>query len=300
MAEPSMGRRILVALEDMDGHDGVLQFACAEAVRRGGQLLLVHVLADRPRTAPSPTPRSPGASRKYAEGAVRDAAVRAGYLAGDGVRVETRILEGPVIRGLVELSRDVELIVVQRRTVSRLRRMVTGSVTAELAGETTAPTVSVPAGWQVPAEGTTRITVGVDAADKGSAELLRQAFARASALDASLTIVHAWQLSTAHDDAVVEKSAVDAWRHQYLATLETTLSPLRSAYPEIPVSVEVDHERAIDALVRASEAADLLLVGRGRLAHPLISHLGSVTRALISDARCPVEITGDQAAIQVA
>lgn len=296
MAEPATGR-ILVALENVDGQDGVLQFACAEAVRRGHQLLLVHMVADRPGTVSSPTHLPPSAIWKQAEGVVRDAAERAKYLAGEGLRVETRILEGPVVRGLVELSRDVELIVVQQRVVTRMRRMVTGSVTAELAGETSAPTVSVPGGWQVPAGGTSRIAVGIDAAGEDSAVLLRQAFGRASVVGARLTIVHAWQLSTPHDDAIVEPSAIDAWRRRYLGALEATLSPLRSAYPEVPVTVEVHHMRAVDALVRASGASDLLLVGRGRLAHPLISHLGSVTRALISDARCPVEITADRAAV---
>jgi nucleotide-binding universal stress UspA family protein len=35
------------------------------------------------------------------------------------------------------------------------------------------------------------------------------------------------------------------------------------------------------------------VLGRGRLEHPLVSHLGSVARAVIRDAACPVEVVND-------
>jgi nucleotide-binding universal stress UspA family protein len=57
--------------------------------------------------------------------------------------------------------------------------------------------------------------------------------------------------------------------------------------------VEIVHLPAAEALLQASKDAALLVLARGRLAHPLVGHLGSVARAVMRDAESPVEIIPD-------
>ena len=50
------------------------------------------------------------------------------------------------------------------------------------------------------------------------------------------------------------------------------------------------HEEAGRALLERSATSRLLLVGQGRLVHPLVDRLGSVPRAVLLEADCPVEV----------
>jgi nucleotide-binding universal stress UspA family protein len=52
----------------------------------------------------------------------------------------------------------------------------------------------------------------------------------------------------------------------------------------------VVHERAADALLEACRSASLLVVGRHRHTIPLGPHLGSVVRAVLRHATCPVMV----------
>ena len=54
--------------------------------------------------------------------------------------------------------------------------------------------------------------------------------------------------------------------------------------------VVVTHGRPADALVEESHRAGLLVVGRHRHSIPLGPHLGSVARAVLRHATCPVTV----------
>lgn len=208
--------------------------------------------------------------------------------------VETTIREGRVVPVLTELSRDADLVVLQRRQLSRLQRQVTGSMTARVAGQSHAPTVTVPEGWQPRPGGDPRVVVGVDAPDvEQSRTLLGHAFSRAADLGAALSVVHAWQLSSGYDDAIVDQRAVADWQARYLSALNHRLAPLRSTHLSVRATVDIRHMHPADALVEAAERADLVVLARGRLEHPLVGRLGSVARAVIRDAGCPVEVLND-------
>lgn len=62
------------------------------------------------------------------------------------------------------------------------------------------------------------------------------------------------------------------------------------AYDDVPTELVVVHERAAEALVRAGERSSLLVVGRHRHTIPLGPHLGSVVRAVLRHATCPVMV----------
>jgi nucleotide-binding universal stress UspA family protein len=241
----------------------------------------VHVLGDRPRSE--------------AHQLLETVAAEADELSGGAVPVHTLLRTGPVVTELTELSRDALLVVLQRRQLSRLQRLVTKSVSAHVGGRSHAPTVSVPDGWEPRLSGPRQVTVGVDGVDSEEGRrLLEHAFARAAETGAELTIVHAWQLPSGYDDAVVAQPEVEEWRERYLRLLHSQVGPLRALHPAVPVSVEIRHLHPAEALVQAAKDSDLVVLGRGRLEHPLVEHLGSVARAVMRDADCPTEVLCDR------
>jgi nucleotide-binding universal stress UspA family protein len=272
---------VLVAVGDTETHGPSVQLACAEALRAGAPLRLVHVV-DQGQTS--------NAQRLLDEVAAQVHGMTQGAL-----RVQTMVGIGKVVPALTDLSRDAGLLVLQRRHLSRLQRLVTGSGSAHVAGRAHTPTVSVPEEWQPRPGATAHVTVGVDGVDNDEGtRLLRHAFARAADLGAELNVVHAWQLPSGYDDAIVDRVDVQEWKQRYLEALERPLSSLRSAHPTVPATVEIRHLNPAEALIQAAKDSDLVVLARGRLEHPLVDHLGSVARAVIRDAGCPVEVISDR------
>jgi nucleotide-binding universal stress UspA family protein len=219
-----------------------------------------------------------------------DATARVDELAAGTVATDTAVQRGAVVPSLVEMSQDASMVILQRRQLSRLQRLVSGSISVQVAGEARAPTVSVPEGWQPPAVDDRGVVVGIDGADDEATHLLRHAYARADHLGADLTIVHGWQLPSAYDDAILEPSAVDAWHDRYVGSVQRRQTQLGAGHRYPRAGVQVRHMPAAQALVLASEESRLLVVGRGGLNHPVVNHLGSVTRAVMQSSQCPVEV----------
>ena len=271
---------ILVAIADGRDHDSALRFACGEAARSGRALSLVHVLAE-------------GASAPDA--LLVDALDRVDELTAGTVEAQTAVRPGPVVPLLVEMSQDVSMVVLQRRQLSRLQRLVTGSISVQVAGEARAPTVSVPEGWQpTPDEGALGVAVGIDGADDEATDLLRYSYARAHDLGVRLTVVHGWQLPSAYDDAILDPSAAEAWQDRYVRSVQRRQTQLGAGHRYPRAAVEVRHMPAAQALVLASKESQLLVVGRGGLNHPVVNHLGSITRAVMQSSECPVEVIENQ------
>jgi nucleotide-binding universal stress UspA family protein len=272
---------VLLAVRDTDACGPSLRFACTEAQRVGAPLRLVHVLEGR--------------SRSHAHRLLEEVAAEAHGLTGGAVPLDTLLRTGPVVAELTELSSDALLVVLQRRQLSRLQRLVTRSVSAHVGGRAQAPTVSVPEGWQPRHGGPRQVTVGVDGVDSEEGRrLLDHAFARAAEARAELSIVHAWQLPSGYDDAVVAEPEVEEWRKRYLRVLHARLGPLQAEHPAVRVSVEIRHLHPAEALIQSAKDSDLVVLGRGRLEHPLVEHLGSVARAVMRDADCPTEVISDR------
>jgi nucleotide-binding universal stress UspA family protein len=277
---PAPAAPVLVGVVDVAVSEPALAYAADEALRADRDVLVVHV-TDEP-----PGERTPS----QAESLLEDASARLRQLTHGAVTVESLAHAAPLVPALVALSRDAALVVLQRRHRTRLQWLLAGSVSAHVAGQAYAPTVWVPEDWHR-REVEPHLVVGLDAADdEESDDLLRHAFVRASEQGATLTVVHGWQLSSGYDDAVVDRFAVADWANRYRAALQCRLSALQAEHPQVGVEVEILHLPAAEALAQASKDAALVVLGRGRLAHPLVGHLGSVSRAVMRDAECPVEI----------
>ena len=127
-----------------------LGFAAGAASRAGSAVRLVHMLGE-------------GASAGPAERLLRTSAARVESLSKGSVPVGWSVVPGDTVPGLVRLSREAGLVVLQRRPLSRLQRLVRGSLTVKVAGQAHAPTVSVPTGWSPRRSSVrARLVVGVD------------------------------------------------------------------------------------------------------------------------------------------
>jgi nucleotide-binding universal stress UspA family protein len=266
---------VLVALESSGLLDAALRYACDLAVQGGRALRLVRVVEDGTVSA--------------AEQLAGDAGERATELTGGAVPVETLTPQGLVVPVLVDLSRTADVVVLQRRQRSRLQRMGEASISTEVAGHAHATTVTVPGDWKPSFGRHHLVVVGVGRAGD-DVDILRHAFARAEAMQARVTIVHGWQMDSAYDDATVDPAEVERWRQGYVDSLEARVHDLRRGEMAVPWSVDVIHTSPDSALVGAACEAGALVIGRGGSDVPLLGQLGSVARATLSDAGCPVEI----------
>jgi nucleotide-binding universal stress UspA family protein len=206
-------------------------------------------------------------------------------IAGDPLPVATVVRHGDPGTAFSDLSKDARLVVLQHRSLNRLRRIFTGSKVASVATHAHCPVVSVPLGRADQPPGGS-ITVGVHA-DGGPREALESAFAEAAARGASLLVLHSDRLPTAYDDLM---AADGRWAAETEEVVTAVIADLVTEHSDVTVKVEVRHEYAADTLVEVGERSDLLVVGRHGGLRGMPARLGSLPRALVAHATCPVMI----------
>jgi nucleotide-binding universal stress UspA family protein len=142
------------------------------------------------------------------------------------------------------------------------------------------------------------ITVGVDGSPP-SVAALRWAAEEAALRDASLVAVFAWTYvppAPIAEPGMIPLPAsdlagqLDAERGAVQAELDAAIA---EAFPSgAPVEIEerLAEDSAGDALVAAAEDADLLVVGSSGRSGFASALLGSVSRHVVSHARCPVVV----------
>jgi nucleotide-binding universal stress UspA family protein len=212
-------------------------------------------------------------------------------LLGEDHPVEGFTRYGRPVALLVELSRDADRVVLQRRDRS-WARITTGSVTAGVSGRAQVPVVTVPAGWSgrldVPGAPESKVTVGVRG-DLRDTELMEPAFEAALRAGASLTLLHVWHLPAVYDAVITDRTARDRWSERERLRIVEQVGPWTEKYPGVPTSVEVVYGHHADALVAASTTSTVLILGRPGTSHRL-PHLSALSRAVLRESRCPVEI----------
>lgn len=280
-------RPILVAIGDSDTHDAALRFAADEAVRHRRPLRLVHVVhPPREGMFPEQMLISFSAVELAASSLLRSQADHAAHLTGGVVPVAQALRRGPVVDQLVELSEGAHQVVLQHRQQSRMLRVFTGSTAAGVAARAAVPVVSVPELWSGPSN--RDVVVALDRVGTQDT-LLRYGLGEAVSRGVRLTVLHAWFVPELYGDAMVDRAGLHHVHDGVRARIEAALLPLRSDHPHVDVRIELVHMRPADAVVERSGRTDLLVLGRS-FASPGTSHLGSVTRAALREARCPVVV----------
>jgi nucleotide-binding universal stress UspA family protein len=283
---------VLVGVGEEEIPDAALQYAAGVVAAGGGIIRLVHAVPTRFGTAAQEHPLLDfSAIELVGEQLVAAAAERLEFLQLPGVTVETSTCTGSAERELRRESSSVDLVVLQHRILSRLRRLVTGSVAVGVARSCAVPVVSVPEFWAPWPGQSPRVVVGLDGVT-GQSHLLRHAFGRAARDGASLEVLHAWHVPVSYDVGIASSISIPPWEEGLTQQLDAEVAAVADAFPGVAVTTRVVRQRPADALFESSRTGNLIVLGRHR--H---NHLGWVARTVLRESLCPVEIvpepTGD-------
>jgi nucleotide-binding universal stress UspA family protein len=206
---------------------------------------------------------------------------------------------------LVDRARHARLVVLGRHGAGRFAGALIGSVTSGVLHHAPCPVVVVPEGADPGVPGRTApVLVGFD----GSAEsfgALEAACDQARLRGTPVTVVTAWTVGT-------ETTRPAYWTMAYPSRSpgevaveegERTLDRARQWFApqhDLTVTYDLAEGRAQEVLVRRSRHAGLVVVGtRGRGGFTSLV-LGSVSRAVVQRAHCPVLVTRAPRAVQEA
>jgi nucleotide-binding universal stress UspA family protein len=235
-----------------------------------------------------PLPESPHDEGQH----VLSDAVKHVQASGSAVPIETVLRQGSAVHALLAKSAEAREVVLGRRQLTGIARFVLGSTSTAVAANATCPVVSVPADWRPTTSAPGRVVVGVDGSGPATAAL-RAGFEAAAAREAELVVLHASAPST-RERFEIPIETVAEWRESAEVMMSETLAGWAEQYPDVTVRRLVEREHPAEALVAASDGADLLIVGRhgrGALSMPPV---GSVARAVLAGSVCPVAVVPDQ------
>ncbi len=284
---------IVVGLDGSHTSDAALAWAADEAGRRHLPLHVLHAYPWEivyPRAGGLPLP---GREMMAVEEERRAAAESLVEQTQEDLRrthpdveVRTTTAPGSPAGMLVDASHGAASVVVGAHGAGWLRDVALGSVSLAVAAHATCPVVVVhpPDRPERPRSG---IVVGVDDAPQAQAALA-YAFERAAERGAEITAVHTWWM-----DTLVAPPLLAGWEEIDQAegtVLHDALAPWQERYPDVKVRWLLVQGHPATSLVRASESAELVVVGsrgRGGFASLL---LGSVSRSVLHRATCPVVV----------
>lgn len=278
---------VVVGVDGTPGSAGALRFAVAEAVRRKAALRLVHVL---PVTAPVwpgvPLSGVAGTELRAVAAAILDGALQTVRELAPDLDVHTRLSAGSRSAAVVEAAQDASLVVVGRESQHGIDRILVGAVSAAVAAHARCSVAVVPSFWS-DAHPRGRLVVAMKSRANATA-VLSEAFARAGARGAGLSIVTAWELPDPYLDRIEVRTHAEDWREEGRRVVEDVLTEWRAAYPDVPVEIRIEHGRPAEVLLASSKDADLLVLSRRHHAIPPFGHLGGVAHAVLRVSDVPV------------
>lgn len=289
---PTPDGAVVAALDGSHRDDAVIGWAAAEAAALGAPLHLVHsVDLGTPLSAYGELLTSPEiVDRVEQESAQVVTRGRERVVALDvDVPVTTGMPTGSPSGALLSAADNARVLVVGSARKNRAERIVLGTTSLSVVAHAPCPVVLVPENASTKGDG--RVVVGVDGSEH-SVLAFRHALDAAELRARKVTAVTTWNVEVRNGVVVTEPGSPE-WEwvdHRYRTMAEAAIAADRAAHPEIEVTVEVHHGRAADALVEASDGADLLLVGsRGRGGFRGML-LGSVSQRVLALATCPVAV----------
>jgi len=281
MMSESTTKAVIVGYDGSAGANRALKWAADDAARRKVPLRIVHVLAPWPYDIPRYAPEvfEDGAGRMLAEA---EKTVRERH---PELEVSTAVIDGQPAKVLREQAGAEATVVLGSRGLGGFAGALLGSVSTHVATHAHGPVVVVR-----PGEGATRneIVVGVDDSPE-SDPAIGYAFEEAELRGATVRAIHAWQLPV-NAYAPEINYDMDEIRRAQQDVVTEKLAAHRERYPKVPVREETPCAHPANALIDASSSAALVVVGsRGMGALGSIL-LGSVSRAVLHHARCPVAV----------
>lgn len=263
--------------------------AAREAGYRDAALRVVHALAGPTYVEALVWERSEDLLRDEAYQLVDEAVARARSVAPD-VDVSGHVLTGEPLAVLEAQSRSSELVVVGSKGRSRFEDLLLGSNAAGLAAHGRCPVVVV----REQGDPSGPILLGVDGSPAGAAAV-RFALDEAAAQGARVVALHAWTtwnapVSPPGDPGEPYANLPGMLEDAEHRVLAEALAGTSERWPDVEVEHRTVHSPTREALIEASAAARLTVVGsRGRGGFKGLL-LGSVSQAVLHHAHSPVAV----------
>lgn len=280
-------RTIVVGVDGSPTSDTAIDWAAAEAVRRGVPLEVLHTSASR-SLASAPAGGAPPLLDDDEHEDVLDAAAARARASFPGISVITRSERRDPASALIERSTGAELVVVGAHGKGLLSRFLLGSVSHRVASHALCPAVVVHREVGAPGR---PVAVGVDGS-RGAAAALKLAVEEAVLRHVPLLVVHGWQPApvAGFDALPVSQEVFDSQHELAREIAEDAVAVALESAPGLEVSYALAPTGPVLALDAESEGAQLLVVGAH--GHRGFSGMafGSVTSAVVDGARCPVMV----------
>ncbi|MEK2478268.1 MULTISPECIES: universal stress protein [Streptomyces] len=258
-----------------------LIWAAHEAASRGRALHVVHVLP--PAHAHATTPEGRAWEAGQHDRGVVDEATTVAKEAHPGLEVTSALPSGAPPAALLSEAEHAHTLVLGAKGMGGFGSLLLGSVALQVVGHAVCPVVVV----NYLTTGHNRIVVGTDGSTHSDAALA-YAFEQASLRGVPLQVVHAWIRPGLH--GLTTAGALDEAVRAHRKDLEDWLAPLTRQHPEVEVVKHLPEEDPMLALARASDRADLLVVGsRGRGGFRGLA-MGSVSHQLLQFSQCPLAV----------
>lgn len=285
--DTQVGRPVVVGVDSSDRVMDAVRWGADEAARRRVPLRVVSAFS----WTEDHVVGQPGLDERHGDillEQVRKAlaeAVRVATEQHPELEVCQQLTLGLPINVLAAEARRAQLVVVGDRGLSRVGRLLVGSVAVALASQAACPIVVV-RGRQPPATSSLPVVVGVDGSPVSEAAI---AFGYQAAADRGvpLTAVHTWWDTDPGPATQLFREEDQVYEQELLAE---RLAGWRDKYPDVEVERIVARDRPTHRLLEQSANAQLVVVGsrgHGEFAGLI---LGSVSNALVHEAGCPVAI----------
>ncbi|MFC0527671.1 universal stress protein [Phytohabitans kaempferiae] len=277
---------IVVGYDASGAADAALDWALDHSARAETQVKLVHVFEWRSVAGTiglAPAVWQEDTTREAAQGVLTETLARA-QESHPNVPISGTVVGGEPAAVLVDESRDAHLVVLGDRGHSRFANLLLGSTSMSVSTHAHCPVVVV--------RGTERrddgpVIAGFDGS-QGSRLATEFAFGEADRRGAELRVLHAWQPPTARwrppGFNVEEQVKVEQ------EGLKGEVTGWRDRYPDVAAGAHVVAGAPAETLIKASQGAQMIVVGsRGRGGFSGLL-LGSVSQQLLHHAQCPVVV----------
>lgn len=286
MADTHTPSTIVVGIDGSPSSELALHWATAEAVRRQQPLTLVTAWTVD-YTAGMMGTLVPVLVDECAT--LLDEAAQRVRAAAPELPVTTHTVQRQPAAALIEASERAALVVVGARGVGGLTALLTGSTSMQVAAHAHCPVVVV---RERPTHRTPgAVVVGLDGSE-ASGLALRYAFELAREHGLGVHAVHAWDVNLIDGTFAVTSviASIDELEQEQRELVEKWTTACREHFPDVKLTTELRPGRPGDALVDASDSAELLVVGSRGLGGFRGLLLGSVSRTVLHRAHCPVAV----------
>ena len=275
---------VVVGVDGSERNRSAVEWAANEAARTGAGLVLSTVVED---DTPRHSLHSVSTVRQHARTMLEGIAKEAGRTV-PAEQVSVEVVTGSPDAELATHFPAARMIVLGKRGLGAISRVLVGSTSLAVAGRAESAVAIIPDTWIPQGHDALPVVVGVDPY-RTHGQLLHLAFRRAERLDVPLVAVHGWETPTA---ALMGGPAVDGsvaqWQAESEAEFDRVVETWQKRFASVRLEAVKSSLHPATAVLDAGEHAQLVILGRHSNSRFTGLAFGSVTRAVLHYATCPV------------